>query len=852
MSSRIEKFYNAWMEECSINCISSREREESFLRKACDLLEESGDLPDGRMYCSHVVRKYSGEGNKYLDAFSLSEESYSETSSDLLDSPNILRLIFCIFSDIPKLTSLSKSSYDKSWHNMKKFYASVISGKCEIINDTHPISEVVRAIKKQLEVSNLTNTSPEVHLILITNQLVKYKLPSKEENNGTLFVYECWDMERLSGNNSSETVVDFTKFGGLPCLKVDLGEGVDIYESYLATIPGAALAESYNIYREKLLEQNVRVYLQNKGKVNQGMRDTLLHNPFVFFVFNNGLAITADGITLNEKENKINSLRNMQVVNGGQTMASIHNAWKSDPKKLQGVTVQAKLTIVNKALGDTLVSDISRYSNTQNAIKATDLDSNASVQRWYEELSRRIYTPHGSRWFYERVRGQYQNAQLDLTPSKKKLFQQNYPLNQKIDKTDLAKAVMSYELFPHLVTRGGEKTFSGVKELMGFGRLSELLWQQSGEHFFTDDFYRRCIAKMILFKATDEIAKQYCFRFTTYKAAIRGYIVSLLVYKLTLENTSLNLDYIWNQQCISESVESLMIKTASTLSQAIEESEQVHRLQEWLKTEQAWNSIKNYAKYIHFPEKQNKNHVAYLKKSPVYLTLLLKSNKDTKSWTINQKTVMLQYPTDFWEELLSWNECSKVLNKTQINAIKTRITRQRVPAEATCKNLLDSITKAQENGWITSSSKWKTATTIKFELQNNASNSYDLSNYQNLIVASSCDHKWMDSILTNIVQEYGSQLLATNTSPALGDVRTVSLPDGRKLFICYLRKRTTSFFFCPILVASLQNIRSILNSEECTVMPLLGADFSDGQESTIRQIRQAIVDNLSGFKITVI
>ena len=95
------------------------------------------------------------------------------------------------------------------------------------------------------------------------------------------------------------------------------------YRAYIAIIPGTCLAKLYERYGARLLEQNVRSFLQFTGKINKGIRDTIRNEPYMFLAFNNGIAATADHIELDEENRYIKKISSLQFVNGGQTTASM-------------------------------------------------------------------------------------------------------------------------------------------------------------------------------------------------------------------------------------------------------------------------------------------------------------------------------------------------------------------------------------------------------------------------------------------------------------------------------------------------------------------------------------------------
>src|SRR5690606_28553695 len=275
--------------------------------------------------------------------------------------------------------------------------------------------------------------------------------------------------------------IDFNDAGYIiPCI-VNQTENSD-YQSWLAIIPGIALADIYEQYGARLLEQNVRSFLQFTGKINKGIRKTILDDQHMFMAFNNGIAATAEEVsitTLSDNQGyAIANVKDFQIVNGGQTTASIYHTWKRDKVDISNVFVPVKLTIVkNRENFSEIVGRIAEYANTQNKVSASDLSSNKENHVLFEKLSRTIWAPpisgesHQTRWFFERSRGQYRNerARNGITPSKRKQFDKQNPRGQMFTKELMAKYINTYEevyngkrlvIGPHIVVRGSQKNYA--------------------------------------------------------------------------------------------------------------------------------------------------------------------------------------------------------------------------------------------------------------------------------------------------------------------------------------------------------------------------------------------------------
>ena len=358
-------------------------------------------------------------------------------------------------------------------------------------------------------------------------------------------------------------------------------------DAYLAIIPGKILAQIYGKYRQGLLEKNVRTFLQFKAKVNQGIRDTIRNSPDMFFAYNNGISTTAEKVDV-EFENGvpyITKIQNWQVVNGGQTTASIFATSTEKEIDLTKVFVQMKISVVLKPDEmSEIVPKISRFANTQTIIKDSDFSSNSEYHVAIENFSRTEWMPTKTggkatdKWFYERARGQYLDEKSKRVGKEAKIFDREYPKKQKFTKTDLAKYEMSWWQRPFDVGKGAENNFKlFTKELSG----------QKNE--VSKKYYQRLIAKAILFKEIDRIvAKQ---NLGGYKANMVSYLLALLSYKT---NKKLNLDNIWENQGISEALNNMIETMIPEVWKHINTpSKQGTNIGEWCKKPECWLTLKD-------------------------------------------------------------------------------------------------------------------------------------------------------------------------------------------------------------------------------------------------------------------
>ena len=112
--------------------------------------------------------------------------------------------------------------------------------------------------------------------------------------------YEIWDLTRFhrmatSGTLSEPITVEFRD--PLPCLATPTPR-TRTFPSSWRSCRAPSLPGPYGQYGTRLLELNVRSFLQTKGAVNRGIRDTLLTEPERFLAYNNGITATASRVEL--------------------------------------------------------------------------------------------------------------------------------------------------------------------------------------------------------------------------------------------------------------------------------------------------------------------------------------------------------------------------------------------------------------------------------------------------------------------------------------------------------------------------------------------------------------------------
>ncbi len=514
------------------------------------------------------------------------------TAYDYNDEAESLDLFYLIKAD-NMLGKVNNSKIQQGFSFLKSFYNEAMNGtllKTSDISKNDEIAEVARLV--QSTKGNIT----QLRLYIITDGMTDpAAVPDPEEDADGDFVieYNVWDIQRVFQQHNiragkEKVEIDFpTDYNTeLQCLKMsDENEFVD---AYMAIIPGITLAKIYKRYQQVLLEKNVRTFLQFKGKVNKGIRKTLREEPEMFFSYNNGISTTASEIELKEIEGVmyITRLYDWQIVNGGQTTASIAASLADREVDLRKVFVPMKVSVIRDTENaDALVKAISTSANSQTAIKNSDFSANEPYLIDLENLSRREWVPNGNsklvcKWYFERTRGQYLDQLAQLSGLSEKSFKMEYPKNQKITKTDIAKYETLWNMMPYNVCRGGEKNYSMF--------VADIKREKP---VVTQVYFYNMIAKCILFNTIDSVVKSK--KLGGYKANMNAYVMAAISF---LSGKNLDLKFIWEhqrvQQEVVDKIEELIPLVWMHLTGGAGSGSQAANVGEWTKKPECWNRLK--------------------------------------------------------------------------------------------------------------------------------------------------------------------------------------------------------------------------------------------------------------------
>jgi hypothetical protein len=447
--------------------------------------------------------------------------------------------------------NITKEDYSKSINQIKKFINSALKRHIDYIDPSNnELNELIKIIGKQ------GDKFDRINVYFLINGFSNHKIEKIDLANVDIFVH-TWDILRLFKINESKSSnepieIEFEKFidNGkcLQCLKVP---SIDqMYDCYLVIVPGEILSKLYKEFSNELLESNVRAFLGQAGKFNKGIRDTIRNNPQMFLPYNNGITATAERVETKFIDNQlvISKLFDFQIVNGGQTTASIyHTKKKFKDTDLSKIFVQMKLTVIKDPEQKNIeVPKISRFANSQNKVDEADFSSNNLFLIKIENLSRKKYVVNPENknqaflWFFERVKGQYKEILNKKTFSQQKQFREQNPQSLRISKADVAKYINSWDLEPYIVAQGSQKSFNHyIKKTNESIRKNNLPG---------DNYYRKLIGNAILFKTADKLFGRKgvdAIEDTTYKALVIGYTISYLHF---LTNNRLDLWKIYEDQ----------------------------------------------------------------------------------------------------------------------------------------------------------------------------------------------------------------------------------------------------------------------------------------------------------------
>ena len=618
--------------------------EEKFTEYIIDLLAEAGET-ENAVVCTDIREDRIGRRLHKINGYAIGE------NSETLD------LFVSVYNPSDQVFNLTKKLFESTITQAQRFLQTAGRGYFKEIEESSEVFDLAYRIHKDRE------EIIRINIFIISNYIVPHDFPfektirslGRDKKKKVLAHIHLWDLERLyrlwtSSNQREAVEIYFDQFGsGIYCLKTP--EINDDYQCYLAIIPGDILSSIYRVYGARLLEKNVRTFLQFTGKVNKGIRDTIRNEPHMFLPYNNGIACTAEEVELEKTPEgyKLKRAKDFQIVNGGQTTASIFHTDRKFNVDLSNIFVQMKLTVIRKEADfNSIVSRISLFANSQNKVTNADLTSSNPFHIRLEELSRTIWAPDLSgmgretQWFFERARGQYRDLQArERTRNRKKAFEKKYPPSQRFQKEDVAKYVHAWEGKPFWVARGRQKNYAELMKGITKEKVESI----------DSSYYEDLIACAILFKSAEKIYGRGVSAIGDIRFVAVPYAISWLSH---LTEKKIDLFKIWKRQSLSLELSEVLRKLLERINNHLKYEAEVDLISEWAKKEECWLSLRNLDPNIQL--------------SLLRDDLITTQNSDRSNKKVNQLKEVAklkrieEVPHHIWSSIEKWGDSSGTLD----------------------------------------------------------------------------------------------------------------------------------------------------------------------------------------------
>lgn len=721
---KVEEYREVLHEDIALaaNANMSHPRDE-FMRYVTDILISSEEFDDFvECWYEGITRK---NANMMIDGYAI-DETDGSCCVFIVDYRGPFESDTILSHDITKLFARLRYFVDESL-------------KYELYQELEESTEAYE-FSRMLYYDNSTIT--KFRFYLLTDAFNKQRTKNIKDNEvaGKKVELNVWDINRIFDIVSSKTqkesveiILSELGYQGIPCVKAveysdvvadievmpkydDIidedeegkSENIITYSSYLAVVPGQVLNDLYLEYGSRLLEGNVRSFLSVRGKVNKSIQNTIKNYPEMFFAYNNGIAATASEIDteMTEKGLVITRIKDLQIVNGGQTTASIANtlltARKDEKIDLSRLFVPMKVSVLEHSMSEKIIPKISEYSNSQNKVDASDFFSNHPFHIRMEDYSRKTPAPavNGNQfqqyWYYERTRGQYNQGKMKFKPksSQMKQYETRYPESQVIKMVDLAKYMIIYEGYPEKVSKGKQAI---VKV---FAEEIKNKWNKS-DVSFNLYYFKRVVALAIMFKETDNIIRNTAWykQKHSYKANVVAYTMSIIFDYIRTNFSGYTLDFtkIWNEQSLYDEMrEQIEVLCEEVYEFITSDSRLTENVTEWCKKEECWNRARK-IKWTFLPE---------FLKTLISEQEMKKDEEEAKKNRkveneIDEMKFIFAAGKQYWTQLFEWGKSRNILSPMEMDIIKIIINMEitgRIPSEKQAKVAMKARTRLIREG----------------------------------------------------------------------------------------------------------------------------------------------------------
>lgn len=660
---------------------------DAFVEWCFDRLKNYGLVPEP----INVGFSYnSSKGNIGIDGYCYdeSDDSYSFFIIDYSENENDNRLTSEIINEnLNKVGRFIRRALDDALAQLENIDPSVV--------------RVGKKIKYELTKEGTSTDVLRIKYFVLSNRFFRARttpIVNDSKYCRQSIAYIIWGLDKFFSTDSSgkqrDTIcVNFEN--GLQYIKADL-PFADKYESYLCIISGKELADIYRNYGSALLEQNVRSYLGANTKINKNMIATIKTNPTEFFIYNNGISVTGSKVQISN--GLITSIDDMQIINGGQTTASIYTAITRKYSDLDKIYVQMKLTIVKDDSDyDDMVNNISRFSNSQTAVRPGDLFASHPFHVKFEQLSKSVVAPAkegeyaGTYWYYERSRGKYKQETFNLNDSRKNIYYSKFPKEQVIKKEELAKYYLALNMDPCTVAKGSAKCMST------FGELADNMFKADEDHSkINQDFFKRCVTYAIIFRDFDKnVYKASWYLKNSAKNVIVPYAIAKVLSSIP-KDQSIDYSLIWNKQKVYDSLMNTLMDAALLTKNYFEKIANNGLVTEIGKKEDTWKNFQK-EKFI----LSNEFLKDLISKDLLDSATRAARYDDAENTLVKHINIICNHTQGFWYKMIG--EAKKLyFNQKQIDFLtlgsKIKDTNPKYPTDSQFKAIWKVLEELKNNG----------------------------------------------------------------------------------------------------------------------------------------------------------
>ncbi len=692
-----EDFRKDFIEEIKASAIANGlGSDASFVQEASFYLLNSDVFQDT---ISHAYFEGEGKHNRKLRV-----DGYIWDTTD-----NTMNLFIADYSNVDRNTLMTKTVAQGIFNKLINFVEEVYGER--LSQNIEPSSAASDLVDELIENKNyivkfrliiLSTKDPGERALKFDSMLI----------SGIPVEFQIWDIQRIfkvccSNLGRQNIEIDFKKYtlNGLPCIEAT-GMNENEFKSYLCIIPGDALANIYDDIGSQLLEGNVRSFLSTKVAVNKKIRTTILKEPSKFFAYNNGVSATAMNLQFEKTDNGlfITYAEDFQIINGGQTTASLSNAKRKDHADLSSIYVQMKLTEITSGTDQAseLIRNISKSSNNQNKVSDVDFFSTHPFHIRMEQISRRVFAPakngvqFETHWFYERARGQYFQMQMKMSKSEKEAFLAQNPKSQLVTKTDFAKARNSWDCLPQYVSKGAQTNFQKFAEII------DDEWDKNPD-VFNEKYFKDTMSIIQLFKELENLVTNQTWYEQGYRANIVTYSIALFVYilKEKVSNNIFDLQSIWIKQRVPQIVLNQFEKITLFVNESITSSDrETVNVTQWCKRDACWMKMKQKAIMTDNLIDLNAISQFLLSKDDNRIDNKFAKSVQRDISDAEAQTEVLNLGAQYWQQVELFTTSRKIGNTDMKKALWPAIRMpNKIPSPYQAKRLLELLELAKSEGF---------------------------------------------------------------------------------------------------------------------------------------------------------